>query len=69
MNAKNPALAPFARAATFSWFVPAAPNWVNVESSNLLKTMCTSILTNRASIKSATSKASSQITKILNAKS
>src|SRR5947208_4147352 len=69
VNAKNPALAPFARAATFSWFVPAAPNWVNVESSNLLKTMCTSILTNRASIKSATSKASSQITKILNAKS
>src|SRR5207248_1365811 len=46
VNAKNPALAPFARAATYSWFVPAAPNWVNVESSNLLKTMCTSILTN-----------------------
>jgi hypothetical protein len=31
--------------------------------------MCSSILTNRASIKSATAKADSQINKILNAKS
>ena len=69
VNAKNPSLAPFARAAKYSWFVPAAPNWANVESSNLLKTMCTAILTNRASIKSATTKADSQINKILNAKS
>jgi len=69
VNAKNPALAPFARAATFSWFVPAAPNWVNVESSNLLKTMCTAILTNRKSVAQATATASASITKILNAKS
>jgi N,N'-diacetylchitobiose transport system substrate-binding protein len=69
VNAKNPALAPFARAAKYSWFVPAAPNWVNVENANILKTMCSAIVTNRASIKSATNKADSQITKILNAKS
>src|SRR5204862_7848235 len=69
VNAKNPALAPFARASKYSWFVPTAPNWVNVENSHLLKTMCSSILTNRASIKSATTKADSQINKILNAKS
>jgi N,N'-diacetylchitobiose transport system substrate-binding protein len=69
VNAKNPALAPFARAAKYSWFVPTAANWVNVESANILKTMCTKILTNRASIKSATTKADSQINTILNAKS
>jgi N,N'-diacetylchitobiose transport system substrate-binding protein len=69
VNAKNPALAPFARAAAFSWFVPSAPNWANVESNNPLKPMLTSILTNRASIKSAVTKADSQINKILNAKS
>jgi N,N'-diacetylchitobiose transport system substrate-binding protein len=69
VNAKIPALAPFARAAKYSWFVPIAANWVNVENANILKTMCTTILTNRASIKSATTKADSQITKILNAKS
>jgi len=69
VNAKNPALAPFARAAKYSWFVPSAPNWANVESANILKTMCSSILTNRASIKSAAAKADSQINKILNAKS
>jgi N,N'-diacetylchitobiose transport system substrate-binding protein len=69
VNAKNPSLAPFARAATYSWFVPSAPNWVNVESSNLLKTMCTAILTNRKSIPQATKTASASITKILNAKS
>src|SRR5215475_5902193 len=69
VNAKNPSLAPFARAATYSWFVPSAPNWVNVESSNLLKTMCAAILTNRKSIPQATKTASASITKILNAKS
>ena len=69
VNAKSPSLAPFARAATYSWFVPSAPNWVNVESSNLLKTMCTAILTNRKSVAQATATASASITKILNAKS
>lgn len=69
VNAKNPALAPFARAATYSWFVPSAPNWVNVESANILKTMCSKILTNHASVAKAAANTSSQITKILNAKS
>jgi N,N'-diacetylchitobiose transport system substrate-binding protein len=69
VNAKNPALAPFARAAKYNWFVPVAPNWVNVESSNLLKTMCTAILTNRKTVAQATATASASITKILNARS
>jgi N,N'-diacetylchitobiose transport system substrate-binding protein len=69
VNAKNPSLAPFARAATYSWFVPSAPNWVNVESSNILKTMCTAILTNRKTVAQATGTASASITKILNARS
>jgi N,N'-diacetylchitobiose transport system substrate-binding protein len=69
VNRTNPQLAPFARAASYSWFVPTAPNWVNVENANILKTMCTNILTNRMSVAQATAKADSQITKILNAKS
>ena len=69
VNKTNPQLAPFARAAKYSWFIPTAPNWVNVENANILKTMCTNILTNRLSVAKATAKASSQITKILNAKS
>ena len=28
---------PFAEAATSSWFVPATPNWANVESANVLQ--------------------------------
>jgi N,N'-diacetylchitobiose transport system substrate-binding protein len=69
VNAKIPALAPFARAANYSWFVPIAANWVNVENANILKTMCTNILTNRKSVAKATADASASITKILNAKS
>jgi N,N'-diacetylchitobiose transport system substrate-binding protein len=69
VNAKNPALAPFARAAKFSWFIPSAPNWVTVEKTNVLKTMCTNILTNRKTVAKATKDASATITKILNAKS
>jgi N,N'-diacetylchitobiose transport system substrate-binding protein len=69
VNAKNPALAPFARAAKYSWFTPSAANWVNVENSHLLKQMLTAILTNKKSVKGATSSASKQITKILNASS
>jgi N,N'-diacetylchitobiose transport system substrate-binding protein len=69
VNKTNPQLAPFAKAAKYSWFVPTAPNWVNVENANVLKNMCTAILTNRSSVKDAASKASSQMTKILNAKS
>jgi N,N'-diacetylchitobiose transport system substrate-binding protein len=69
VNAKNPQLAPFARAAKYSWFIPSAPNWVNVENANILKTMCTNILTNRMSVSKAADKADSQMAKILNAKS
>lgn len=67
VNAHNPALAPFARAAKYSWFVPTSPNWVNVENSHLLKQMLTAILTNRKSVQAATKSASNQITQILNA--
>jgi N,N'-diacetylchitobiose transport system substrate-binding protein len=69
VNKSNPQLAPFAKAAKYSWFVPTSPNWVNVENAKVLKNMCTAILTNRATVKAATHSASTQITKILNAKS
>ena len=67
VNAHNPSLAPFAKAAKYSWFVPTSPNWVNVENSHLLKQMLTAILTNRKSVQAATKSASNQITQILNA--
>jgi N,N'-diacetylchitobiose transport system substrate-binding protein len=67
VNSHNPALAPFARASKYSWFVPTSPNWTNVENSHLLKQMLTAILTNRKSVQAATSSASKQITQILNA--
>jgi N,N'-diacetylchitobiose transport system substrate-binding protein len=69
VNKGNPQLAPFAKAAKYSWFIPTAPNWVNVEKANVLKNMCTAILTNKGSVQSVTHKASQQITKILNAQS
>lgn len=65
-NASNPKLAPFARAAKYSWFVPTSPNWANVENANVLQNMLVKIATGRASVKSAASSASSQITRILN---
>jgi N,N'-diacetylchitobiose transport system substrate-binding protein len=65
-NASNPKLAPFARAAKFSWFVPTSPNWANVENANVLQNMLVKIFTGRASVKSAAASASSQITRILN---
>ena len=66
INASKPTLAPFARAAKYSWFVPAAKNWANVESANVLQNMLVSIISGRSSIQSATTKASNQITQILN---
>jgi N,N'-diacetylchitobiose transport system substrate-binding protein len=69
VNAHNPSLAPFARAAKYSWFVPTSPNWVNVENSHLLKQMLTAILTNRKSVTAAAHSASKQMTQILNASS
>jgi N,N'-diacetylchitobiose transport system substrate-binding protein len=59
-------LAPFAAAAKYSWFVPTAPHWVDVEKANVLQNMMVDILTNRSSVKSAAGKASGQITRILN---
>jgi N,N'-diacetylchitobiose transport system substrate-binding protein len=67
INASNPQLAPFAKAAASSWFVPTAPNWANVENANVLQNMLVRIITNRASVASASRAASSQITRILNA--
>ena len=65
-NASNPKLAPFARAAKYSWFVPTSPNWANVENANVLQNMLVKIATGRASVKAAAKSASSQITRILN---
>ena len=66
-NASNPKLAPFARAAKFSWFVPTSPNWTNVENADVLQNMLVRIFTGRASVKAAATSASKQITRILNA--
>jgi N,N'-diacetylchitobiose transport system substrate-binding protein len=68
INASKPALAPFARAATSSWFVPTAPNWVNVENAQVLQNMLAEIFTGRRTIKSAADRASAQITQILNSR-
>jgi N,N'-diacetylchitobiose transport system substrate-binding protein len=65
-NASNPKLAPFARAAKFSWFVPTSPNWANVENANVLQNLVVKLATGRASVKAAATSASSQITRILN---
>jgi N,N'-diacetylchitobiose transport system substrate-binding protein len=62
----NPKVAPFAKAARFSWFVPTSPNWVNVENANVLQDMCSQIFTGRKSVKAATTSASNAITRILN---
>jgi len=56
-----------AQSAKVTWFVPTAKNWTNVESSNVLRTMLTNILTNKQSVPDAAKSASSKITDILNA--
>jgi N,N'-diacetylchitobiose transport system substrate-binding protein len=66
IHKKNPKIAPFAEAAKFSWFVPTSPNWPKVENALVLQNMMVKILTGRASVKSATHSASTQITSILN---
>jgi N,N'-diacetylchitobiose transport system substrate-binding protein len=66
VNKSNPQLAPFAKAAKYSWATPSAANWVNIENRNILKNFCTEFLTNRSSVKVAAQKVSKQITKILN---
>ena len=40
----NKQVAPFARAASSSWFVPAAENWVNVENKRIIRNMLVSHL-------------------------
>jgi N,N'-diacetylchitobiose transport system substrate-binding protein len=69
IHAKNPRLAPFARAATSSWFVPSTPNWANVESANVLQTLLSGILRNPGKTKSLAGSASDKIEQILNARS
>ena len=66
VNASKPKLAPFARAAARSWFVPNSPNWVQVENAKVLQNMLVAIFTGRKSIPAATKSASKQITSILN---
>jgi N,N'-diacetylchitobiose transport system substrate-binding protein len=61
--------AALAQAAKFTWFVPTAKNWTNVENANVLRNMLTSILTGKQSVKAAATSASNQITQILNAES
>jgi N,N'-diacetylchitobiose transport system substrate-binding protein len=58
--------AQLATAAKRTWFVPTAKNWTNVESQNVLQNMLTSIYTNKQTVAQAATKASSQITSILN---
>jgi N,N'-diacetylchitobiose transport system substrate-binding protein len=58
-----------AQAAKSTWFVPTAKNWANVESSNVLRSMLTNILTGKQSVAAAATSTSNQITKILNASS
>jgi N,N'-diacetylchitobiose transport system substrate-binding protein len=69
IHAKTPTLAPFARAATSSWFVPSTPNWANVESAGVLPTLLTGILRNPGKTKQLASQASDRIEQILNARS
>jgi N,N'-diacetylchitobiose transport system substrate-binding protein len=66
VNKNNPKLAPFAKAAVSSWFVPTSPNWVSVENANVLQNMLVQIFTGRKSVKEAATSASGKITKILN---
>jgi N,N'-diacetylchitobiose transport system substrate-binding protein len=62
----KPDLAPFAKAASNSWFVPTAPNWANVEKAGTIPNMLTAIFTGQSSIPDATKKASEEISQILN---
>jgi N,N'-diacetylchitobiose transport system substrate-binding protein len=63
----NPKVEPFAKAAKFSWFVPTATHWVDVENANILQDMCSQIFSGRKTVKAATTSASNAITRILNA--
>ena len=54
------------RAATRSWFVPTAKNWVNVENGNILRNMLSEILTGKLSVKQAAQTAGDNIESVLN---
>jgi N,N'-diacetylchitobiose transport system substrate-binding protein len=54
------------RAASRSWFVPTAKNWVNVENGNILRNMLSQILTGKLSVKQAAQAASDNIESVLN---
>jgi len=66
VNKDNPQLAPFGKAASSSWFVPTAPNWVNVENADVLQNMLVQIYTGKKSVIAAAKRADKQIEKILN---
>jgi len=66
VNKDNPQIAPFARAAAASWFVPTAPNWVNVENGDVLQNMLVQIYSGKKSVLAAAKSADKQINKILN---
>ena len=66
VNKDNPQLAPFAKAASSSWFVPTAPNWVNVENADVLQNMLVQIYTGKKSVQAAAKSADKQIEQILN---
>jgi N,N'-diacetylchitobiose transport system substrate-binding protein len=63
----NVKVEPFAKAAKFSWFVPIAAHWVDVENANVLQDMCSQIFSGRKTVKAAATTASNAITRILNA--
>jgi N,N'-diacetylchitobiose transport system substrate-binding protein len=69
LHASKPKLAPFALAAASSWFVPATPNWANVESANVLQSMLSGILRNPGKTQALAKSASDRISQILNASS
>jgi N,N'-diacetylchitobiose transport system substrate-binding protein len=54
------------KAATKSWFVPTAKNWVSVENGNILRNMLAQILTGKLTVKQAAASASDNITSVLN---
>ena len=63
----NPKVEPFAKAAKYSWFVPIAAHWVDVENANVLQDMCSQIFSGRKTVKAAATSTSNAITSILTA--
>ena len=57
------------KAASRSWFVPTAKNWVNVENENILRNMLAEMLTGKLTVRQAAAAASDNVASILNAQS